>query len=140
MIAIDTNVLLRYLLQDDELQARKSTKFIHSHPSVFVSHIVLAETAWTLAGKRYRATATDIATAIGALFEEESFILQDAPVVWNALADYRLYAITKQYAIDFPDVLIYHVGKDAAEYENESFVRFYTFDKAARKLPNAYSP
>jgi len=140
LIAIDTNVLLRYLLQDDELQARKSTKIVHSHSSVFVSHIVLAETAWTLAGKRYRATATDIATAIAALFEEKSLVLQDAPVVWNALADYRLYAVTKQYAIDFPDLLIYHVGKDATEYVDEDFVGFYTFDKAARKLPDAYSP
>jgi len=52
MIAIDTNVLLRYLLFDDEIQSKKAAKLINSHQLIYVSHIVLVETIWTLKGWR----------------------------------------------------------------------------------------
>ena len=48
MIAIDTNVLLRYLLQDDEKQANKATKLILGAESVLITDVVLTETIWTL--------------------------------------------------------------------------------------------
>jgi len=48
VIAIDTNVLLRYLLRDDDLPARKASKLITGSETVFISHVVLVETIWTL--------------------------------------------------------------------------------------------
>jgi len=54
MIAIDTNVLLRYLLLDDEIQAKKAAVLIESRQSVYISHVVLVEAVWTLKGRKYK--------------------------------------------------------------------------------------
>ena len=56
MIAVDTNVLLRYLLLDDEIQAKKAADLIQSGQTVYISHVVLVETVWTLKGKKYKLT------------------------------------------------------------------------------------
>lgn len=44
MIAIGTNVLLRYLLQDDVAQAEKAANVINSNMAVLISNVVLVET------------------------------------------------------------------------------------------------
>ena len=133
MIAVDSNVLLRYLLADDEIQAKKAAKLIDSHPAVFLSHVVLVETVWTLKGKKYKQTPEQIDNVITALFEEASIVLQDEDLVWRALVDYRAYAVERKLKVDFPDSLIFHVGKDAAEQHGEKFDGFYTFDINARR-------
>ena len=74
MISIDTNVLLRYLLFDDEIQAKKATKLFESGQTVFVSHVVLVETVWTLKGKKYKLAPEQINQTISALFEESNII------------------------------------------------------------------
>ncbi|MCI5150478.1 MAG: PIN domain-containing protein [Candidatus Electrothrix sp. MAN1_4] len=55
MTGIDTNVLVRYIAQDDELQARRATAFIEKHcPSaekIFINHTVLCELVWVLKKK-----------------------------------------------------------------------------------------
>jgi predicted nucleic-acid-binding protein len=52
MIAVDTNVIIRYLLNDDVRQAAKAAKLIEHAAAegdqVFVSTITLAETIWVL--------------------------------------------------------------------------------------------
>ena len=53
MIAIDTNVLLRYLLADDAIQYRKAKVLIEARYPVLITDVVLVETVWTLAGRRY---------------------------------------------------------------------------------------
>jgi len=140
MIGIDTNVLLRYVLGDDELQAKKASRSILNNDIVYVSHVVLSEMTWTLSGKKYRASAKDIAAVIQALFEEETVLMQDEHVVWSALAQFRKMAIEDGVGIDFPDCLIYHVCIDAANYYEDRFDGFYTFDKAAQYLPGAVIP
>jgi len=53
VIAIDTNVLLRYLLQDDQRQSAKASGLINGEEDVLVTDVVLAETLWndeTLSG------------------------------------------------------------------------------------------
>lgn len=137
MIGIDTNILLRYVLGDDELQAKKATRSILDNDVVFISQVVLSETAWTLAGKKYKASADDIASLIQALFEEETIVLQDAYVVWSALAQFRKLAVEEGIAVDFPDCLIYQTAIDAADYYEDRFDGFHTFDKAAQRLPEA---
>jgi len=44
MIALDTNVLLRYLLQDDPDQSAKAAQLIASHVIILISDVVLVET------------------------------------------------------------------------------------------------
>jgi len=140
VIAIDTNVLLRYLLCDDDLQARKASKLINGDDTVYVSNVVLVETVWTLVGKKYKVTPIDVHRTILNLFSEENIIFQDAEVVWRALSDFLKYGVEQGIKIDFPDVLIFHEGKDMAIYYEESFNGFYTFDRAAQSLPGAVAP
>jgi len=140
VIAIDTNVLLRYLLCDDELQARKASKLINGDEPVFVSHTVLVETIWTLVGKKYKVTPTDVHQTILDLLSEENILFQNAEIVWRALSDFLKFGVDGGIKIDFPDALIYHEGKDAALFYEESFNGFYTFDRAAQSLPDAMTP
>lgn len=140
MIAIDTNVLLRYLLGDDELQSRKASKLILGNDFVYLSHVVLVETVWTLIGKKYKLTPNDIDMALTALFEEENIVVQEVELTWRALLDFRRYSVESKGKIDFPDVLILNQGKSAAIEYDEPFDGFYTFDNAAQKLPGAFSP
>ena len=51
MIALDTNVLVRYLVQDDPIQSPKATEILDSLSEsnrAFISCIVLCETFWVL--------------------------------------------------------------------------------------------
>lgn len=47
-LAIDTNVLVRYLLRDDERQANLATKTLSAADAIIVSLIVLCEAVWVL--------------------------------------------------------------------------------------------
>ncbi len=89
MIAIDTNVLLRYLLQDDKSQARKAAALITGHESVLVTDIVLVETIWVLTGKRYGLDHEAVVGVVNALFEEPDIHFEDGQTVWRALNDYK---------------------------------------------------
>ncbi len=60
MIAIDTNVLLRYLLNDDQRQAAIADKLINGTDAVLITDIVLVESVWTLKGKKYQLNKTDL--------------------------------------------------------------------------------
>ena len=70
MIAIDTNVLLRYLLEDDAEQFRKAVKLISGQQKVLVTDVVLVETIWTLHGKKYQLKKPELVTVIQSLFQE----------------------------------------------------------------------
>ncbi len=137
MIGVDTSILLRYVLEDDERRAEKATRVILGSDTVYISHVVLSETAWTLAGKKYRASAEDIASVVQALFEEETVLIQDEHVVWSALAQYRKLAIEDGIAVDFPDCLNCHASVDAADYYEDRFGGYHSFDKAVQRLPEA---
>ena len=60
MIAIDTNVLLRYLLWDDKTQAAKADKLINGSTPVLITDVVLVEALWILKGKKYKLDKTAI--------------------------------------------------------------------------------
>jgi len=89
MIAIDTNVLLRYLLEDDAEQFDKAVKLISGQQKVLVTDVVLVETIWTLRGKKYQLKKPDLVTVIQALFQEPNIRFEDGQAVWLALTDYR---------------------------------------------------
>ena len=52
MIALDTNVLLRFLVADDAAQNRRAAEFIETvlenKGTLYISDIVLVETVWVL--------------------------------------------------------------------------------------------
>ena len=135
MIAIDTNVLLRYLLNDDAAQADMAANLIKGSDTVLITDVVLVETLWTLSGRKYRLNKDQLAEVVYALFEEPNIRFEDGPTVWMALNDYR-----ESEEADFADALIINKARAAAKAQGRSFSGFYTFDKAAQKLQGAKTP
>ena len=72
MIAVDTNVLLRRLLNDDATQAERARRLFESEESVLIADVVLAEAVWTLTGKRYGAGREEIAAVAMGRLEEHN--------------------------------------------------------------------
>ncbi len=140
MIAIDTNVLLRYLLEDDVVQSAKAAKLINGKRQVLVTDVVLAETIWTLRGKKYQLNKAELVSVIQALFQEPSIRFEDGQVVWMALNDYRKAKPAKGKEVDVADALIINKAKLIADRPGEKFGGSYTFDQAAQKLPGAKVP
>jgi predicted nucleic-acid-binding protein len=144
MIAIDTNVLLRYLIEDDESQAEKSKQLITGNQSVLVTDIVITEAVWVLTGKRYKLAKEQIIDVIHALFAEPNIKFEDDQAVWCALKDYvnaapiKVKGKTKQ--ADFPDALIINKAKRYGQLNNVEVTHIYTFDKAALKIDGTKEP
>ena len=140
MISIDTNVLLRYLLQDDETQSVKATKLILNSDTVLVTDVVLAETLWTLKGKKYKLSKDDLLLVIHELFKEPSVLFEDGQSVWRAYNHLRnskkVKVGSKTKDVDFADALILEKSKYEASARSDDFVAFYTFDVAAQQLPD----
>jgi len=144
MIAIDTNVLLRYLLQDDEKQAAIATELIMGPESVLITDVVLAETVWTLKGKRYNIAKSQIIDVIHGLFAEPNIVFEDGLAVWGALRDYMdavpVKSGGKAKLADFPDALIVNKAMRHGLFNNNNVSTVYTFDKAALQITGTALP
>lgn len=140
MIAIDTNVLLRYLLDDDRDQAAKAQKLVYGKEPILITDVVLVETVWTLTGKKYQLERSELITVLQTLFKEPNFRFEDGQTVWMALNDYRKTKPTGGKEVDFPDALIVSKAKFIASTHKVNFGGVYTFDVAAQKLPGTKVP
>ena len=139
MIAIDTNVLLRYLLADDAGQYRRSKKLIESKGPALITDVVLAETVWTLVGKRFGFDKTQICVVIRALIGDRSFGFEDSQTVWSALNDYEGSKTIRGKSLDFADALIARKSAFVVQGKTEKFEGFFSFDKAVEQLVGARS-
>lgn len=135
MIAVDTNVLLRYLLNDDAVQADIAASLIKGADTVLITDVVLTETLWTLSGRKYRLNKDQVAAVVHALFEEPNIRFEDGPAVWMALNDYL-----ESDGADFADALIINKARAVAKAQGGPCSGSYTFDKAAQKLQGARIP
>lgn len=92
MIGIDTNVLVRYLTQDDPGQSRRATSLINRalerEEPVLVSSIVLSELVWVL-GSAYGIPAAQILDTVERFLDTPQLELEDRDLVRRALADSR---------------------------------------------------
>ncbi len=140
MIAIDTNVLLRYLLEDDAKQSSKAAQLIASKQEVLITDVVLVETIWTLRGKKYQLDKAKLIGVIQALFEEPNIRFENGQVIWLALNDYRKAKPVKGKEADFADALIVNKARYIANKQGKDFNGSYTFDLAAQKLSGAKIP
>lgn len=144
MIAIDTNVLLRYLLADDKVQAARAAKLINGSKAVLVTDIALVETIWTLKGKKYGLSKTEIIRVILSLFAEPNIAFEDSQTVWQALHDYRqakpITVAGKRKEADFPDALLVNKARYGAAIKGEDLETVYSFDRAAAMLPGVTEP
>jgi predicted nucleic-acid-binding protein len=87
---LDTNVLIRYLTQDDAAQATKASHIIEqAHAGdLFVSTVVLCEIVWVL-DTSYGYAREQIAQAIERILMTAQFSFQEKGLLWLALADYQ---------------------------------------------------
>jgi predicted nucleic-acid-binding protein len=144
MIAIDTNILLRYLLQDDEKQFYKAAKLILGAEAVLITDIVIVEAIWTLKGKRYNLNKEQIIDVIHALFAEPNVVFEDSQAVWGALKDFinatPIKSSGKTKQSDFPDALIVNKAKRYGEVNKNEVSSVFTFDKAALEIAGTKHP
>lgn len=126
MLGLDTNVLVRFLVRDDEAQFETARKLIKREVtagrSVFVSHLVLLETEWVLRS-RYSLAKSLIMEAVSGLLDATDVQFEDEPAVEEALF------IWKDTAADFADCLI---GIKNRRLGCRATV---TFDAKASRLP-----
>lgn len=103
MIGLDTNVLVRYLTQDDAVQARRANRLIadamKNGEPMHLSAIVLCETVWVLRWA-YRIGKADILRALTRILDTAQFSIEDPDACREALA---LYAEGRG---DFSDYLL----------------------------------
>ena len=126
MIGLDTNVIVRYVTQDDPRQAAAATRVFERELSDdepgFVSLITLCETAWVLADC-YSADKPRVRAVVEGLLSSRQLVVEEAEIVWKALRAWE------GASADFSDVL---VGQVALA---NGCSKVFTFDKAAAKLP-----
>ncbi|MFT5719308.1 MAG: putative nucleic-acid-binding protein [Oleiphilaceae bacterium] len=139
MIAIDTNVLLRYLLADDALQHKKAKNLIEKN-KVLVTDVVLAETIWTLTGKRYSLSKEQVCEVLHSLMSDNGIYFESNQVIWSALQDFENSVKIQGKALDFADSLIANKAHSVANANNDSLEGFYSYDKAVSQLRGAKKP
>lgn len=107
MIGLDTNILVRYLAQDDPAQSPKATDILEhrlteKNPG-FVSVVAMVETVWVL-DRAYGFTAQEIATAVERLLQIEVLVVENEQEVFSAMV------ALKQGRGSFADALIAELG------------------------------
>jgi len=126
MLGIDTNILVRFLVRDDEAQFEKARKLIRREIAagrrVFVNQLVLMETEWVLRS-RYAVPKNQIIEAISGLLNATDVQFEDEPAIEEALF------IWKDSIADFADCLI------GAKNRRLGCRATATFDAKASKLP-----
>jgi len=133
MIAVDTNVVLRYLLGDDDVQAAAAYQIFGSGDSVLITDVVLVECLWTLGGRKYEAAKADLIAVIDALLQEPNVCFEDDEVIWLSLEAFRVTDA------DFADTLIVHKAMKSSS-THDAMTKFFTFDANALQLPKAVNP
>jgi predicted nucleic-acid-binding protein len=144
VIAIDTNVLLRWLLQDDPEQSKQTNSLFEQEERILITDIVLAETIWTLKGKRYSIDKAGIVAVVTSLLKEPNIVFENTQAVWSALNDFieakPVMTSSGVKSADFTDALIVNKSKETAKLQSEMIKAVYTFDQGALELPGTKSP
>lgn len=126
MIGIDTNVLVRYLAQDDPRQSAVATRFIEGRLSAenpgFVSTVTLCEVVWVLS-ESYAADRKRVCDVVEGLLATKQLYIERSELVWKSLRAWE------GVPADFSDALI---GQLAIAQGAEKTV---TFDRSAARLP-----
>jgi predicted nucleic-acid-binding protein len=131
VIALDTNVLVRYLVADDEEQAARAAALIEDTAgrgdAMFISNVVVCELVWVL-GRAYRLPKPRLVEAVANVVRTAQFVVEDADLVGRALYRYR------DGGADFADYLIAEAAAAAG------CVQVATFDKRLLREDGFTSP
>jgi predicted nucleic-acid-binding protein len=126
MIGLDTNILVRYLTQDDPAQSRRAAEIIEGQLSEenpgFVSIVAMVETVWVL-DRAYNLAAREIARAVERLLQADVLVLEDEQEVFTGMI------ALKEGKGEFADAVIAALGIRANCSDT------LTFDHKAARLP-----
>lgn len=129
MIGLDTNVVVRHLVQDDPKQSKAATRaFARLTPGDpgLLTTVVLVETYWVLT-RGYKLATGDVVTALEALVDSSDIKTQEEQQVRGALTEARA-------GIDFADALI------AQTCQAFGCAAVLSFDRNAQKLLRFQAP
>ena len=102
MIGLDTNVLVRYITQDDPVQSAKASDLIESLTTAspgFISLVSIVELVWVLQSC-YQSAKSDVVMVLETLLRTRELTVEHAEIIWQAL---RKFVANKA---DFADCLI----------------------------------
>jgi predicted nucleic-acid-binding protein len=121
MIGLNTNILVKYLTQDDKLRSKSAEGLIEKYfgkpKSLFINNIVLCELI-TFLEKDYNYSKDKIASTMRQIFATEEFAFENQKLLWLALEDYE------KLDLSFSHALIPHINKDFC------FEKTWTFDES----------
>lgn len=131
MIAIDTNVLVRYLADDDPVQSPVAARLIEramtAGDSILIPTVVMVETVWVLA-RAYKVGRAELVRIVDAIVRARHFAFADPTLVSRA---------SRAYAAGTADFSDYLVLEEVRMQEGEVLV---TFDKGLWKEEGARRP
>ena len=96
MIAVDTNILVRYTMRDDPQQTKVATRFLHEHNCLVLRSVVM-ELVWVLSSG-YSLSKKDIAKRVRQILRLSTIYTEDADNILSALRWY-------EKGMDFADAL-----------------------------------
>jgi predicted nucleic-acid-binding protein len=131
MIGLVTNVLVRYLVQDDPAQSRLATEVVERRLSEanpgFVSIVAMVETVWVL-DRAYGLRPSEIAAAVERVLQADAIVVENEQEVFAAMV------ALKEGHGEFADAVI------AALSARAGCERTLTFDRKALRLPGFEHP
>jgi predicted nucleic-acid-binding protein len=126
MIGLDTNVIVRYIAQDDPIQSARATAWIEQRLTPenpgFISIVAIVETVWVLE-RTYGVADQDIAATIERLLQADVLVVENEQQVFAATVT------LKENQGSFADALIAALGVKAG------CAGTLTFDRKALRLP-----
>lgn len=123
MIGLDTNVLVRYIMQDDARQSKLASRLIESltvEEPGFFPLVAVVELVWILSSS-FELVRAQVVSALEVLLQTKEIQVESAEVVWRAVRIYR------NSSADFADCLVERSAAAAG------CVRTMTFDRGAAK-------
>jgi len=126
MIGLDTNILVRYVTQDDPIQSTKAREIVERRLTEekpgFVSIVAMVETVWVLE-RAYELTPVEIVRAVERILQTDVLVVEDEQEVFTAMI------ALKNGQGSFADAVIAALGA------KRGCSRTLTFDRKAPRLP-----
>jgi predicted nucleic-acid-binding protein len=128
-LAVDTNVIVRLLVRDDEKQYAAAKRLVQHAGSagepILIVLMAILETEWVLRS-HYKLDKASVAQAFTQLLESQDVVIENAVTLEEAL-----YVWAQHPDADFADCLL------AARATHLGATQFMTFDVRASRLPGA---
>jgi len=125
MVGLDTNIVVRFVMQDDARQAVVANRIFNEEISPvskgYIASIVLCEAVWVLV-RSFKLNRRNIATAVETLLQASSLEIEHRQCAWDALRDF------KNNSADYSDCLLARVNRQNGAPST------LTFDQDASQL------